>query len=117
MENAPEIAETVLSEASSAASRARKSVYFLLILVGLGVGFGKIASVESVSDRAIQNYRLQQIPKTLETKAKELREKGVEGERLESELARVTPPRSRTRKRLARPFARTIAAVGRRFAR
>ncbi|MBQ9874075.1 MAG: hypothetical protein IJM30_06400 [Thermoguttaceae bacterium] len=89
MENAPEIAETVLSEASSAASRARKSVYFLLILVGLGVGFGKIASVESVSDRAIQNYRLQQIPKTLETKAKELREKGVEGERLESELARV----------------------------
>lgn len=75
--------------AAEGAVPARKLVYRLLIVVALGVGFGKIVSVDSVYDRAIQNYRLQQIPKTLENKAKDLTEKGVEGDRFNAEMNRV----------------------------
>ncbi len=71
------------------AKRVRRAIYNLLIFVALGVGFGKIASVDSVYDRAIQNFRLQQIPKTLEAKDKELQDKGVEPERRQAELERV----------------------------
>ena len=67
----------------------RRSIYAVLIFLALGVGFGKIVAVDSLPDRAIQNNRLAQIPKTLQNKEKELREKGVSGERLEAELKRV----------------------------
>ncbi len=67
----------------------RRSIYAVLIFLALGVGFGKIVAVDSLPDRAIQNNRLAQIPKTLQNKEKELREKGVSGERLEAEMKRV----------------------------
>ena len=67
----------------------RRSIYAVLIFLALGVGFGKIVAVDSLPDRAIQNNRLAQIPKTLQAKEKELREKGVSGARLEAELERV----------------------------
>ncbi len=67
----------------------RRLIYNVLIVLALGVGFGKIVGVDSAPDRAIQNYRLAQIPKLLETKAKELRAKGVDEEKFNAELQRV----------------------------
>ncbi len=94
MENKSEkkCVETVALTANSTddvRSKSRKLVYHILIVIALGVGFGKIIGVDSVYDRGIQNYRLAQIPSVMEKKAKELTEKGVEGERFESELKRV----------------------------
>lgn len=77
------------NDASKVVALDKRLIYNVLIVLALGVGFGKIASVDSVPDRAIQNYRLQQIPKTMEAKAKELQSKGVEGERFEEEMKRV----------------------------
>ena len=57
--------------------RERKLIYRILIVLALGVGFGKIISVDSAYDRAIQNYRMQQLPNVLEKKSKELAEKGT----------------------------------------
>jgi hypothetical protein len=81
---------TALNSTDLSASAARKLIYRLLIVVAMGVGFGKIVSIDSVYDRAIQNYRLQQIPKTLEQKAKELMERGVGEERFDAEMKRVS---------------------------
>ncbi|MBQ7030084.1 MAG: hypothetical protein IJN32_07545 [Thermoguttaceae bacterium] len=67
----------------------RRSIYAVLIFLALGVGFWKFVAVDSLPDRTIQNYRLAQIPKTLQDKEKDLRAKGVSGERLEAELERV----------------------------
>jgi len=67
----------------------RRLIYNVLIVLALGVGFGKIVGVDSAPDRAIQNYRLAQIPKIMETKANELREKGVDDEKFNAELQRV----------------------------
>lgn len=82
-------ADMAIGDSNASAKRARRLVYNILIFAALGIGFGKIVSVESVPDRAIQNFRLQQIPKTLETKAKELTDKGVEGDRFNKEMDRV----------------------------
>ena len=67
----------------------RRSIYAVLIFLALGVGFGKIVAVDSLPDRAIQNNRLAQIPKTLQLKEKELRDKGASDERIAAELKRV----------------------------
>lgn len=64
-------------------------VYFVLIVTALGIAFGKIASVDSAPDRAIQNYRLAQIPKTLETRAKELSAKNLSEEQFNREMTRI----------------------------
>ena len=64
-------------------------VYCTLIAVALGVAFGKIVSVDSAPDRAIQNYRLAQIPKTLETRAKELTAKNLNDEQFNREMTRI----------------------------
>ena len=77
------------TERSDDSSRARKALYRILIVVAMGIGFGKIVSVDSVYDRAIQDYRMRQIPKTLEKKSQELQQKGVEGERYDEEMSRV----------------------------
>ncbi len=69
--------------------RERKLIYRILIVLALGVGFGKIISVDSAHDRAIQNYRMQQLPNVLEKKSKELAEKGVTGDRFNAEMDRV----------------------------
>ena len=69
--------------------RERKLIYRILIVLALGVGFGKIISVDSAYDRAIQNYRMQQLPNVLEKKSKELTEKGVTGDRFNAEMDRV----------------------------
>lgn len=71
------------------ARRTRRSIFALFIVLALGVGFGKIVAVDSVPDRAIQNARLEQIPKTLQEKEKELRDKGVSDERIAVETKRV----------------------------
>ncbi|MCF0233540.1 MAG: hypothetical protein HUK22_01020, partial [Thermoguttaceae bacterium] len=84
MTNDPQTPATPAAPAFSA-----RSVYAILIFVALGVGFGKIAAVDSVPDRTIQTVKLAQIPKTLQDKEKSLREKGVAEERIAAELERV----------------------------
>ena len=66
-----------------------RAISATLIVVAIGIGFGKIMSVEAVNDRAIQDYRLRQLPSRLEERIKELRERGVDEERIKQEEARI----------------------------
>lgn len=84
---AQDAANQELAEFSRA--RLRRLVYAILIVVVAGVGLGKIASVDSAPDRAIQNYRLQQIPKTLQEKSKELDKKNLSDSEKKKELERI----------------------------
>lgn len=78
-----------LDRSSSQQLDVRRLIYGVLIAVACGVGFGKIASVDSVPDRVIQEFRLAQIPKTMEERAKALREKKLSDEDFEKELQRI----------------------------
>lgn len=60
-----------------------------LIIVALAVGFGKILAVDSLYDRAIQNYRLNQLPKQMEERLAKLREKNLSEERFNAEAKRI----------------------------
>lgn len=84
VENVP-----IVDRNGSESKRVRRAIYNILIVLAIGVGFGKIAAVDSVYDRAIQNFRLQQIPKKMEEKAKELQTKDAAPERMQAELERV----------------------------
>ncbi len=66
-----------------------RALMTILIVVAVGIGFGKIVGVDSVPDRTMQNYKLAQIPKTMEERSKALRDKGVVGERYEAEMERI----------------------------
>lgn len=88
-DDSQESAARALSAVVDDRAATRRSIYAVLIFLALGVGFGKIVAVDSVPDRAIQNLRLAQIPKTLQNKEKELRAKGVSDERVAVELKRV----------------------------
>lgn len=58
-------------------SISRKNIYAILITISLGLIAGRILSVENVNLRELQNWRLKQIPKTLEEKEKQFRAKPV----------------------------------------
>ena len=60
-----------------------------LIVVAMGIGFGKIVGVDSAYDRAIQNYRLNQLPRQLEERLEKLRERNLPEERFNKEKERI----------------------------
>lgn len=87
-EKLPQPSEQISSQ-DDAARRSRRSIFAILIVLALGVGFGKIVAVDSIPDRTIQNVRLAQIPKTLQEKEKALREKGAAEDRIAAELEKT----------------------------
>ncbi len=81
--------ETQDACATPRANLSTRALMTILIVVAVGIGFGKIVGVDSVPDRTMQNYKLAQIPKTMEERSKALRDKGVVGERYEAEMQRI----------------------------
>lgn len=81
--------ETQDACATLRANLSTRALMTILIVVAVGIGFGKIVGVDSVPDRTMQNYKLAQIPKTMEERSKALRDKGVVGERYEAEMQRI----------------------------
>lgn len=73
----------------SSSSRLRESISMILILISAGLIFGRIMAVDSIPDRAIQEYRLAQIPKTIREKAADLKAKGASDDRIKAELKRT----------------------------
>lgn len=65
------------------------AVFGVLIFVALGIGFGKIVGVDSANDRAIQNYRLNQIPRQMEERLAKLRERDLPEGRINEEAKRI----------------------------
>ena len=65
------------------------AVFGVLIFVALGIGFGKIVGVDSANDRAIQNYRLNQLPRQMEERLAKLRERDLPEDRFNAEAQRV----------------------------
>ena len=80
----------------------RAAVTLILISISAGLIFGRIMAVDSIPDRAVQEYRLARIPQTLREKAKELKEKGLSEEQIKARL-KVTAARLRADARKARP--------------
>ena len=68
---------------------ALSAVFGVLIVVAMGIGFGKIVGVESANDRAIQNYRLNQLPRQMEERLAKLRERDLPEERVNEEAKRI----------------------------
>ena len=68
---------------------ALSAVFGVLIVVAMGIGFGKIVGVESANDRAIQNYRLNQLPRQMEERLAKLRERDLPEERIDEEAKRI----------------------------
>ncbi|MDO5566670.1 MAG: glycosyltransferase family 39 protein [Planctomycetia bacterium] len=62
---------------SSLPSSVRFRIYALLILVSAGVMFGRIAAVDNVADRAVQDYRIRLIPGELARRRVQLEKKGL----------------------------------------
>lgn len=67
----------------------RQQIFLLIILLSASIIFGRIMSVDNVSDRAIEEYRYGQIPKQLAEKEKKLRSQGVQDESLKRELRKT----------------------------
>lgn len=67
----------------------RRSVYLLLICIGVGIMLGRILAVDSVDKAGLEDYRLKKIPGDLEKKGRELEAKGLSGEALQKELTRI----------------------------
>ncbi|MCR5360243.1 MAG: hypothetical protein K6E55_10215 [Thermoguttaceae bacterium] len=70
----------------SASDRLRGSLTLILITISAGLIFGRILAVDSIPDRAVQEYRLARIPQTLRDKAKELKEKGLSDDAVKARL-------------------------------
>ncbi|MEE8453090.1 MAG: hypothetical protein V3R99_14285 [Thermoguttaceae bacterium] len=66
----------------------RRSVYLLLIFLGMGGLLGRMFAVESVDKIALEDYRLKKVTEKLDRARKTYEAKGLEGERLEAELAK-----------------------------
>ena len=71
-------------------SDALRAVFGVLIAVALGIGFGKIVGVESVSDRAIENYRLSQLERQINERLAKLRERNLTEEQFNKEANRIS---------------------------
>jgi hypothetical protein len=67
----------------------RRSIYWLLIFVGIGMMLGRILAVDSVDAISLQANRLGKIAGTLEAKRQELTAKGVSGKALEQQLTAI----------------------------
>jgi hypothetical protein len=62
-------------------------VYGILATVAIGAALGRIAAVDSVDRRALEDYRFRQIPVELERQRQRLEARGVSGEALREALA------------------------------
>ena len=78
----------------------RRSLYYLLIAVGVGAMLGRILAVDSVDKAGVQEY---QISRALQQKSAALEEKGLRAAALEEALDREEQ-RLRGRIQLRRPF-------------
>ena len=81
----------------------RRAVYLLLIVLSTGVMLGRILAVDSVDKAGLEDYRLKKIPADLAQKQKTLEARGLSGEALQKELARVES-QWQQQARLRRPF-------------
>ena len=89
----------------SASARLRGNVTLILICISAGLIFGRILAVDSVSDRAVQEYRLARIPQTLREKARDLKREGLPDEtiraRLKAAAAKLTADAQKARPTLS----------------
>lgn len=69
-----------------ASARLRESLTLILIAISAGLIFGRIMAVDSIPDRAVQEYRLARIPQTLRDKAKELKKEGLSDAEIKARL-------------------------------
>ncbi len=81
----------------------RRSMYMLLICIGLGMMLGRILAVDSVDKIGLQDYRLKKIPGDLQQKSRELQSRGLSGDVLQKELAQYEK-QQRQQAPLRRPF-------------
>ncbi|MBO7725462.1 MAG: hypothetical protein J6S40_03250 [Thermoguttaceae bacterium] len=86
----------------SASARLRGSLTLVLITISAGLIFGRILAVDSIPDRAVQEYRLARIPQTLRDKAKELKKEGLSDDAVKARL-KQTAARLRADALKARP--------------
>ncbi|MDO5552966.1 MAG: hypothetical protein Q4G68_04320 [Planctomycetia bacterium] len=67
----------------------RREVYLLLMIIAAGLIFGRIMSVDNVSDRAVQDLRLARIPHELAIKQQKLVKQGCQEEAIRQELRKT----------------------------
>ncbi|MBQ2684107.1 MAG: hypothetical protein IJG02_09560, partial [Thermoguttaceae bacterium] len=67
----------------------RRQIYTLLIVVSAALIFGRIAAVDSIPDRAIENARRAVIPARVAQRRAELRKRGVAEDRIERDLKQL----------------------------
>jgi len=84
-------------------SLVRRTCYAILITAAAGVMLGRILAVTSVDVELLERQRLQDISKELETRRSEFVARGLAGERLAAEMARIEKA-LRDRAALSRPF-------------
>ncbi|KKK56792.1 hypothetical protein LCGC14_3060960, partial [marine sediment metagenome] len=83
----------------------RRSVYLLLIFLGVGTLLGRILAVDSVDKVALENYRLAKVQQKLDAKRASLQQKGLQGGALEGAMARFAEREGVWRwAKLRRPF-------------
>jgi hypothetical protein len=83
--------------------RFRRSVYLLLIFIGTGAMLGRILAVDSIDKAELEKTRLRTIDADRERTRRTLAAKGLAGEALQRELARLAA-RWQEQARLRRPF-------------
>ena len=66
----------------------RRSIYALLIAIGIGAVLGRVFAVDEVSASRLVSYRQSQIKEQLEAKKARLEAQGVPADRIERELAK-----------------------------
>jgi len=81
----------------------RRSIYMLLICVGLGMMLGRILAVDSVDKVGLESYRLKKIPGDVQQKRRELESRGLSGEALQKALDEFER-QQRQQAPLRRPF-------------
>ncbi|MBN2577570.1 MAG: hypothetical protein JXB10_01080 [Pirellulales bacterium] len=70
-------------------ARLRRSIYWLLILIGVGMMLGRIFAVDAVDRRAVEKERLGRLDRDLDRTRRLLVARGVQGEALEQALAQA----------------------------
>ena len=81
----------------------RETVYWLLIVLSVGVMLGRILAVDSVDHLALEKYRQSQIPDQLAERRQELEKRGLTPNQVDKELARIEASLWQNA-RLRRPF-------------
>ena len=90
-------------QASTERTALRKSIYALLIAIGIGIVLGRVFAVEEVSESRLVPYLQREIKPLLAAKRARLEEQDLPAERIERELARTQGSLMR-RAGILRPF-------------